>query len=654
MYRNKVEDFYMPTIDDVKDLTSILLRNCHSYYDLDSPIISDFEYDQMFDRLKQMEEDVGFRMCNSPTIKVQGKPIESLAKVKHSSLMLSADKTTNINDVMKFIGDKPVVLSYKLDGATVVLRYENGKFIRAITRGDGLVGEDITHTAKTIKNLPLTIPYTGYLEIRGEALIPYLEYNEMNVDGLMGHPRNVVSGALRQLDPNVASSKHICFYAFTVVNWSELQDVTTKKESLDFLCRIGFDVVPNSLVYYNNIESEIKRFDRKSYTNPTDGWCFEYNDLRYGDSLGSTGHHDRKLFALKPDLESYKTHFRGVSYNTCRTGMVSLTAEFDPVVIDNTTVSRATLHNVDFFNALSLGIGDEIEVAKMNCIIPGVVKNNTKSGTCKLTDRCPTCGEKLKVVNTGTANFLYCPNELCSSRVLSCLTHFCSKGAMNIDGVSERILDFLLTNEFISNFESLYTLKLYKEKLEVLPGFGKSSVKKILESIEKSKATNLARYIYAFGIPDIGNTSSKLLAEHFEYDWNNFYTAVKSGFDYSGIPNFGKSNYTNLIEWSKNNIERFNRFSRIFTFEKPIASTIKDGVFSGRVIVVTGSLNNFTRSTISEKIESVGARVGSSVNSKTDYLLTNDGDSGSSKTIAAKKFGVKVISEEEFIRMCEN
>ena len=426
----------MDNIQQIKKLTAELLQYCHEYYDLDSPTISDAIYDKKYNELEKLENEANFWLTNSPTRKVQGEVLPYLMKVHHSVPMLSADKSTNIEDVKKFVGDHFVVASYKLDGSTVVAKYDRGQFIQGLSRGSGTDGEDITHTVKMIKNLPMTIPYKGYLEIRGEALIPWKYYNEMNKDGTLGHPRNVASGGLRQLDANEAAKRNIYFYAFTLVNWRDI-GVKTKFDSLRFIYNNGFDVVPHvQIPTYGTLEKSLVYLNRESYENPTDGWCFEYDDLEYGESLGSTGHHDRRLFALKPEVEEHTTIFRGVEYNTCRTGVVSLTATFNPVEIGNTTITRATLHNVDYFNSLELGEGDEIVVAKMNEIIPGILQNNTCSNTYKLIDVCPSCGKPLIIKNTGTANVLYCQNEYCPSRKLARLVHFVSKKGMDINGLS--------------------------------------------------------------------------------------------------------------------------------------------------------------------------------------------------------------------------
>ena len=638
----------MSNIDLIKNLTKELLGYCDEYYNKDAPSITDAEYDAKFDTLKKLEDENNFWLSNSPTRKVQGDILPFLEKVKHSVPMLSADKSTNITDVEKFINNKKVVASYKLDGSTVVVKYKDGKFIQGLSRGSGFEGENITHTVKMIKNLPMTIPYKGYLEIRGEALIPWKLYNKMNTDGALGHPRNVASGGLRQLNANEASKRNIYFYAFTLVNWKEV-GVTSKTESLKFLSNNGFDVVPNILIPDVSLENAVKTLDRKTYGNPTDGWCFEYDDLVYGESLGSTEHHDRRLFALKPAQELVTTNFRKVDYKTCRTGIVSLTAEFDPVEISNTIVSRATLHNCDIFNNLELGVGDVISVAKFNEIIPGVVDNLTRSGTYKLIDRCPSCGSKLEIKNTGTANFLYCPNDNCPAKQLAQFTHFVSKPCANIDGLSESILEKLIDYGFVHKFADIYHLDNYKDKIVLLEGFGEKSYKKLYEAIELSREIKLNNFITSLGIPLIGKTAGKVISKYFGGNYRKFREAWENGFDFTSLDGFG----TEMNESLKNALINPNplwegiekEYSFVVEDEKPV----KENPFMGKNLCVTGKLNHFTRDSINEKITSLGAKAVSSVSKTTDFLITNDASSGSTKAKKAQELNIPILSEEEFL-----
>lgn len=640
----------MDNIQQIKKLTAELLQYCHEYYDLDSPTISDAIYDKKYNELEKLENEADFWLANSPTRKVQGEVLPYLMKVHHSVPMLSADKSTNIEDVKKFIGDHFVVASYKLDGSTVVCKYNNGQFIQGLSRGSGTDGEDITHTVKTIKNLPMTIPYKGYLEIRGEALIPWKYYNEMNKDGTLGHPRNVASGGLRQLDANEAAKRNIYFYAFTLVNWRDI-GVKTKFESLRFLYNNGFDVVPHvQIPTYGTLEKSLAYLNREAYKNPTDGWCFEYDDLEYGESLGSTGHHDRRLFALKPEVEEHTTTFRGVEYNTCRTGVVSLTATFDPVEIGNTTITRATLHNVDYFNSLELGEGDEIVVAKMNEIIPGVLQNNTCSNTYKLIDVCPSCGNPLIIKNTGTANVLYCQNENCPSRKLARFVHFVSKKGMAIDGLSEATLEKLISLNYINNFQSIYHLVDHRDQLIKLDGFGAKSVEKLLLAIEKSRNVKLENFIAALGIDGIGSSASKTIAEHFENKFDYLLDATFCKYDFTQMPDFGEVMANNLQDYFDEYFASICSLANEMIFIVPEKKTVANNPFNGKSLCVTGKLVRFTRDSINEKIASLGAKAVGSVSKNTDYLITNEA-SGSSKYKKAVELGVPIITEEEFLNM---
>lgn len=640
----------MDKIEQIKKLTAELLQYCHEYYDLDSPTISDAIYDKKYNELEKLENEADFWLANSPTRKVQGEVLPYLMKVHHSVPMLSADKSTNIEDVKKFIGDHFVVASYKLDGSTVVCKYNNGQFIQGLSRGSGTDGEDITHTVKMIKNLPMTIPYKGYLEIRGEALIPWKYYNEMNKDGTLGHPRNVASGGLRQLDANEAAKRNIYFYAFTLVNWRDI-GVKTKFESLRFLYNNGFDVVPHvQIPTYGTLEKSLAYLNREAYENPTDGWCFEYDDLEYGESLGSTGHHDRRLFALKPEVEEHTTTFRGVEYNTCRTGVVSLTATFDPVEIGNTTITRATLHNVDYFNSLELGEGDEIVVAKMNEIIPGVLQNNTCSNTYKLIDVCPSCGKPLIIKNTGTANVLYCQNENCPSRKLARFVHFVSKKGMAIDGLSEATLEKLISLNYINNFQSIYHLVDHRDQLIKLDGFGAKSVEKLLLAIEKSRNVKLENFIAALGIDGIGSSASKTIADHFENKFDYLLDATFCKYDFTQMPDFGEVMANNLQDYFDEYFAGICSLANEMIFIMPEKKTVANNPFNGKSLCVTGKLVRFTRDSINEKIASIGAKAVGSVSKNTDYLITNEA-SGSSKYKKAMELNIPILTEDEFLKM---
>ena len=649
----------MDKITQIKQLTEELLQHCHNYYGLDAPTISDAEYDKKFDTLKRLEDEANFYLANSPTRKVQGEVLPYLEKVRHSVPMLSADKSTDIKDVIKFKGNQMIMASYKLDGSTVVLKYNEGKLYQGLSRGSGTDGENITHTVKMIKNIPITIPYKGYLEIRGEALIPWEYYNAMNTDNSLGHPRNVASGALRQLDANEAGKRHIYFYAFTLVNWRDVCSNTDvlpqKSHTLNFLSYNGFDVVPHYSVPAFDTGSELKKIidllDRKSYKNPTDGWCFEYENLEYGESLGSTEHHDRRLFALKPEVEGHDTYFRGIEYNTRRTGVVSMTALFDSVEIGNTMVSRATLHNVDFFNGLELGKGDLITVTKFNEITPGIMDNQTRSGTYKLIDTCPSCGEKLIIKNTGTANILFCPNENCSSRNLAKFTHFVSKNCMNIDGLSEATLEKFISLGYINDFKSIYHLSDHKNKLILLDGFGVKSIEKLLQAIEKSRDVKLENFITALGIEGIGTAAAKTISQHFNGDYEEFINAYFYWhFDWTTLKDFGQVMADNMNTYLHDNLEMINELALEMRFLKYECKQVVDNVLNGLKFCITGSFSQ-SRDKLKEQLEAKGAKFISSVSKNLDILFC--GEKAGSKLAKAQSLGVKVAYEDELMSMLE-
>jgi DNA ligase (NAD+) len=614
---------------------------------LDAPILSDAEYDKKYNELEKLENEANFWLANSPTRKVQGEVLPYLEKVHHSVPMLSADKSTSVDDVEKFVGNHSVVASYKLDGSTVVVKYIDGKFYQALSRGSGTDGENITHTAKMIKNLPTTIPYKGYLEIRGEALIPWEHYNKMNADGSLGHPRNVASGGLRQLNSNEAANRNIYFYAFTLVNWREV-GVDTKFNSLSFMKNNGFDVVTHLRItgHRHLINEAIAILERNGYELPTDGWCFEYDDLEYGESLGSTERHDRRLFALKPEVEGYETCFRGIEYNTCRTGIVSMTALFDPVEIGNTMVSRATLHNCDFFNGLELGEGDVITVTKFNEIIPGIMDNQTRSGTYKLIDKCPSCGEDLIVKNTGTANILYCPNEDCVSRKIAQFTHFVSKNCMDIRGMSEATIQYLISNGFVHNFKDIYYLSNHYSSLIRLDGYGKKSVEKLLKSIEDSRNVKLENFIAALGIPNIGLSASKTISNYFHGNYDRFIQAYRDCFDWTLLDDFGAVMAEGLEDYLDKNIDTVQELAAEMNFIAEEKST--DNSLDGLKFCITGSFNQ-SRDSLRKQLEDRGAKFVSSVSKNINILFA--GDNAGSKLTKAQQLGVRVANEEELMKM---
>ena len=649
----------MNKIEQIKELTAELLHHCHLYYDMDSPKISDAEYDKKYDTLKQLENEANFWLANSPTRKVQGEVLPYLEKVHHSVPMLSADKSIEIDDVAKFIGDKVVVATYKLDGGTVVAKYQDGYLVQALSRGSGEDGENITHTARMIKNLPITIPYKNYLEIRGEALIPWACYHEMNVDGSLGHPRNVCTGALRQLDANEAAKRNIHFYAFTVVNWKEV-GLKTKSGSLGFLSGCGFDVSPHMICDPNRNDMTIKEqiecvkafFDRKSYKNPTDGWCFEFEDLEYGEGLGSTGHHDRKLYALKPEREEYETILRDVEWTLGKTGQLTPTAIFDPTEIDNTTITRASVHNISIIKSLGLKIGGKCFIHKANMIIPQILRCEGGDFDVKIPKYCPVCGGETEVVKENESEVLVCKNASCSGKLLGRLKFFVSKPAMNIDGLSEATLEFLIDKGWVKSFKDLYDLNYspWVYEWKHTNGYGEKSVDKILDAIEKSRDVKLENFICALSIDGVGKSASKTLSDAFEGDFDKLLSAFNSGFDWSELEDIGDKTAQNITKYFADNLDEIATLASEMRFVKRESKVVVENPFMGKTLCVTGKLNHFTRDSINTKISELGAKSAGSVSKNTDYLITNEA-SGSSKYKKAVELNVPIITEQEFLNM---
>lgn len=651
-------------INKIKELTAELLNHCHLYYDLDDPTISDAEYDKKFDELKRLEDEANFWLANSPTRKVQGEVLPYLEKVHHSVPMLSADKSTNIDDVKKFIGDKNIVVSFKLDGSTVVVKYNNGQLIQGLSRGSGIDGENITHTVKMIKNLPMTIPYKGYLEVRGEALIHWKHYNKMNADGSLGHPRNVASGALRQLDANEATKRNIFFYAFTLVNWKEVLDSiypnrygsNYKGVTLNFLEKQGFDVVPyrvfDNASVLNNIESITSSyFDRSTCEMPTDGWCFEYDDLVYGDSLGSTGHHDRRLYALKPAIEEYKTILRDIEWTLGKTGQLTPTAIFDPTEIDNTIITKASVHNLSVMKNLGLKIGGTCFIHKANMIIPQVLRCENGDFEIEIPKYCPVCGGETEVVKENESEVLMCKNSNCSGKLLGRLKFFVSKPAMNIDGLSEATLEKFIELGWLTKFIDIYYLDVNKADMIKLDGFGGKSVNKLLESIEKSKDVKLENFICALSIDGVGKSASKTISNAFDGNFEQLLSAFKNGFNWSELEDIGDKTAANIAKYFTENRAEIIELANEMNFIEPNTITIKENPFSGKTLCVTGKLNHFTRDSINAKISELGAKSAGSVSKNTSYLITNE-QSGSSKYKKAVELNIPIITEDEFLKMC--
>ena len=628
-----------------------------AYYNAGNPMLTDYEYDQVFDALKKLEEATGLVLSGSPTHKVSGEVLDELHKVPHTRPMLSADKTKSVDDVIKFIDGRPCVLSWKLDGSTMVLRYEDGELKQAITRGDGHAGDDVTHTARVFLDIPIKIKEREKNEVRGEAVISWANFKTINeelADGRYSHPRNLAAGSIGMLD--AGESKHRCleFRAFDLVEGPAFQ---TKAEQLRYMQQLGFHVVEHVLME-NMEEEQIRRcmddMDPKSYAYPVDGLIIEQNDVAYGKSLGHTGHHENRMIALKWKDEEYETRFRGVELRPTRKGRLSLTGLFDPVEMDGATVSRATLHNFDIFKRFQMGIGDRVLLIRSNMVIPQLVKNMDCSDTYELPETCPCCGADVVLRKEENTTFLYCSNPRCPGVLVQKFVHYCERTRMNIPGLSEATLTKFVDKGWLTTFGDLYELGRYKDQIIQENGFGSRSFERLQRAIDRSRKTTLNRFIAAMGIHEVGRTAGRAISEYFGGSWLAFEKAIQNKFDFTLLEDFGQTMNDSIYEWyADKQAEALWRPALqhiTFTIQKKERQTMNgNSVFQGKKIVATGKLAGYTRTEIQDKILSLGATPQSAVSKTTDYLIV--GEKAGSKLAKAQQLGVKVLTEEEFEQM---
>ena len=657
----------MDKIKRIKELINQLNDASYAYYAKDNPIMSDKQYDDLYDELSELESSTGIILAGSPTQKVQGYVVDSLNKVKHSKPMLSANKTKDINEIKKFIGNYPCVMSWKEDGLTIVLRYVNGILAQAITRGSGDLGEDVTHTMKMCKNIPFRLPYCVNIEVRGECVISWKEFERINsrLDTPYKHPRNLASGSVRQLDSNVLKDRELTFKAFELVQ-DELYTESKKNsfleeqilninESFAYLQELGFDVVEYEYVTKDNVEELINKYVPENYGYPVDGLIFEYDDYLYGKSLGETSHHPLNMMALKWADDLYETTLTDIEWNTSKSGLVNPVAVFEPVDLDGAVTTRATLHNISYIEDLELGVGDTIQLYRANMVIPKVHDNLTRSNTWKLPDKCPCCGGNVEIHNENGSKTLHCTNPDCRAKLVSQLTHFVSKHAICIDGLSEQTLQKFVDLGWVKSFQDIMNLHNHDKEMMKLDGFGKQSVNKLMASIEKSKHTTLERFLYSLSVPLIGRSVSKDIAKVCHGDETILISMIKSNDLYklvSKIDGFGDVMYQSLFNYCKLHLSGIEELMSYFTFEKENSSTEKKVDLSNKTFVITGSLNHYkNRDELVGVIEALNGKVAGSVSAKTNYLINNDINSTSSKNVKATKLGIPIITEEDFIKM---
>ena len=643
-------------ITRMKELINILNKASELYYQKNTIMMTDYEYDHLYDELVELEKETNMTLSNSPTINVEPEISSSLKQVEHPSPMLSLAKTKKVSELENFLGDKEGLLSWKLDGLTIVLTYEDGKLISGVTRGTGIIGELVTENVKQFKNVPLTIPYKGRLVLRGEAIIKYSDFNRMNEelgDGSSQYknPRNLCSGSVRQLDSSITAKRCVNCIIFALIE-SSTNISNLKSECFDWLKNQGFEVVEHYKVTKNTVKEQVLMFKEKvkEYDIPSDGLVITYDDIAYGNSLGTTAKFPKHSLAFKWKDETVATTLRKVDWLVSRTGLINPVAVFDPVELEGTIVSRASVHNVSILEGLKLGIGDTIMVYKANMIIPQIASNSTQSGNLEIPDRCPVCGSKASIISNSDVKYLYCMNDFCKAKLIKRLSLFVSRNAMNIDGISDMILNKLITEKIVNNYKDLYHLDRHKDKIIAFDGFGEKSYNNMINSIEKSRHVKLANFIYALGIPDIGFSRAKLICNHFNNDFNKISNLTYE--ELSNIPGVGNVIAKEWIDTFSNPdfIEELKELKE--EIDIPKASTNSNKDLDGLTFVITGSLNKFTnRDTMIEFIEEHGGKVVTSISSKVNYLINNDITSTSTKNNKAKELGINIIDEDKFLEL---
>ena len=645
----------------MKELVALLNKAGRAYYQEDREIMSNREYDELYDELCALEQETGITLADSPTIHVGYEVVSELVKEEHSSPMLSLNKTKDVEELAAWLGDQDGLLSWKMDGLTVVLTYRNGVLEKAVTRGNGEIGEVITNNARTFKNIPGRIPYTGELVVRGEAVIKYSDFARINdtiedVEAKYKNPRNLCSGTVRQLNSRITAERNVYFFAFNLVEVADVDFHNSMEERFRWLGQMGFEVVEYQRVNQASIRDAVQAFAGRIETNdfPSDGLVLLYNDIAYGRSLGTTAKYPRESIAFKWADELAVTHLRYIEWSPSRTGLINPVAVFDPVELEGTSVSRASMHNISILESFELGIGDEISVFKANMIIPQVAENHTRSGGIEIPKHCPACGAPTEIRQVNDVRALYCTNEFCSAKKLKLFSHFVSRNAMNIDGLSEATLEKFIEEGFLEELYDIYRLEPYRMQIVVMDGFGDKSYENLQKSIEASRETTVDRLLYGLGIMNIGSATAKLICKYFRNDLDAIRHATTE--ELVEIEGIGQIIAESFVAYFANpeNEKRIDELLKEIHFVQPEGEGQPQS-FAGVNFVVTGSVNHFAnRDEVKAVIEARGGKVTGSVTSKTNYLINNDVTSNSSKNKKAKELGIPIISEEEFLKMLED
>ena len=643
----------------MRQLVNKLNHYRDQYYNNNISEIEDSEYDKLFDELNNLEKEEGIVYSDSPTQTVGYQVQSKLKKVTHSHPMLSLAKSTDLNEIEKFINGKFVVFMLKCDGLTCSIHYKDGKLISAETRGDGTVGEDITNNIKMVSNVPLTIPVKGSVTVDGEIIVKWDVFKKMNEGILEGedfsHPRNYASGSIRQLDTKITKDRQLSFIAWKLIE----APLFSKhfKENLNLITAMGFEVVPWRTYKDTSIEKLPEIFSlmyygvAKEHNIPVDGLVLAYDDIEYGESLGATAHHLNSQFAWKREMENVETTLRDVEWNIGKSGMVAPTAVFDPIDLGGAITTRATLHNVSIIKGLKLGIGDRITVARMNEVIPKVTSNITQSDNLKIPIVCPCCGDKLEHrVSDSGAETLWCVNPNCPEKMLSKFVQFVSKPAMNIDGLSEATLKRFIDAGYITRFADIYHLSNFKREIVKMEGFGAKSYEKLIDSIEKSRNVKLENYLVALSIPNIGKSAAKTISKYFNGDYSKLVESLRTNFDFTQLDDFGEIMNQSLYNWwqKESNLED-NLITELHFIVEEKKEVAQNDFINGKTFCVTGAFQTMKRSELEKIITDRGGKLSGSVSKKTDYLLTNEADSGSSKAKKAAELGTPIMSEKEFL-----
>lgn len=642
----------------MQELIALLNEAGKAYYQGATEIMSNFQYDKLYDELAELEKELNVTLSNSPTVNVGYEVLSELPKERHEKPMLSLDKTKEVSSLKEFLGNQKAVISWKLDGLTIVLTYRDGELQKAVTRGNGEVGEVITNNAKVFKNIPLHISYKGELVLRGEAVIGYKDFERINeeiedADAKYKNPRNLCSGSVRQLNNEITAKRNVRFFAFSLVKAEGVDFKNSRNEQMRWLSQQGFDVVEHEEVTSADIEEKVEMFAHKIEKNdfPSDGLVLVYDDIAYGQSLGTTAKFPRDSFAFKWADEIRETTLREIEWSPSRTGLINPVAIFDSVELEGTTVSRASVHNISIMEELELGIGDTIQVYKANMIIPQIAENLTRSGVQDIPDVCPVCREKTEIRKVNNAKALYCTNPECQAKRIKSFALFASRDALNIDGMSEATLEKFILEGFIKEYADIFHMDRYEEKIKSMEGFGEKSYNKLQASVEKARTTTLPKVIYSLGIANIGLANAKMICKEFQNNADEIMNATPERLNQiDGVGEVIAGTFVEYFSVEKHRKE-FQNLLRELTIPKESAEEGKQ-IFDGIQFVITGSVNHFAnRNEVKEVIESKGGKVTGNVTSKTNYLINNDTASISSKNKKARELGIPIISEEEFLEM---